>query len=109
MDVFKVGRYSEFTQEYKKKISSYHGIKSNEKDYTAYTHDVLYPLDFKRRQIAERLFESKDINQGIKLITEVLDRPDLDKEIYKTIQQLQSNKQNKQAAIQYDEGQGNSE
>ena len=101
IDAFKVGRYSEFTEEFKKKICSYHGIKSNKEDYTAYTHDVIYPLDFKRRQIAERLFKPEDINQGIKLIREVLDKPDLDKEIYKTIQQLQ-NKQNKQLLDKYD-------
>lgn len=85
---FLQGKYSWFTEDYKQLVCNYFGKQTRKDDYTVTEYNTLYPQAFKRRQIAERLYDKKDIEKGLKLIDEVLDKPDLDKEIYKSIEQL---------------------
>ena len=87
-DTFVEGKYSKFSESYKKTLISYFGQKSRDQDYKANIYNAIHPQDFKRRQIAERIYDSRDINEGIKLIDEVLEAPNLNEEIYKPIQEI---------------------
>ena len=90
-DMFKHGHYSKFTEEYKETICKFHGRESIEKDYKVTIYNTIYPQEFKKNQIVERLYDKIDKKQGLRILEEVgevLDKPDLDKEIYKTIEQL---------------------
>lgn len=80
---FKEGKYSEFDNGYKKYLSGLYGEKTIPDSYHVTEYNVLYPQDFKKKQIAKRL--------GIDdytIIKEVFDKPDLDKEIYKSLEEL---------------------
>lgn len=87
-DLFKEGKYSQFSEEYKKVICQFHGKKTIQENYTVTPYNVIYPQEFKKKQIAERLYDPKDIKDVIKVISEVLDKPDLSKEQYKPLEQL---------------------
>lgn len=98
-DKFINGEYSKMDDFYKKTIVRYFGNTTIKDNYEVTEYNVIYPQDFKRKQIAERLYSKKDLHIGLKLIHEVLDKPDLDRELYKPLQILlqendQLNKQN---------------
>ena len=83
LNLFLEGKYSKFSEEYKKYLCKLYGKKTIQDSYKVMEYNILYPQDFKRKQIAERL--------GIedwKMITEVFDKPDLDRETYKSIEEL---------------------
>ena len=81
-ELFKLGSYSKFSEDYKAKICSFYGKQTIKENYTVTEYNTIYPQEFKRKQIAEVL------GVDIKLIEEVLDRPNMDKEIYQSIEQL---------------------
>lgn len=85
---FLSGKYSEFTEKYKNKIRNYHGRETIKENYTVTPYNVIYPQTFKREQIARRLYDNKDFKEGLKNIVEVLDAPDLTKEVFVPIQEL---------------------
>lgn len=97
-NLFIQGKYSNFDESYKTVITNYFGRKIIKDNYTVTEYNVIYPQEYKRLQIAERLYDKNSIKEGLKLIKEVLDPPNLDKEIYKTIEQLE----NKQEDNKYD-------
>lgn len=76
------GEYSKTSAEYKKLIVDFYGRTSIKDTYKVTAYNTLYPQEFKRKQIADRL----GVNS--KLITEVLDSPDLNYEIYKPLDEL---------------------
>ena len=92
-NLFIKGKYSKFDDEYKKIIVSYFGNTTVKDNYSVTEYNTIYPQDFKRKQIAERLYDKKDIKEGLKLIDEVLDIPDLQRETFKTIEELQTTNQ----------------
>lgn len=81
-ELFLDGKYSKFSEEYKQHLIKYYGRKSWRDNYKVNPINVLYPEEFKRQQIANRL--------GVKIedIDEVYDRPNLTNETYKSIEQL---------------------
>lgn len=86
---FMDGKYSKFSEEYKKVLCNFFGRKSKQEDYTVTEYNAIYPEDFKRKQIASYLsYENSEIDW--KLIKEVLHRPDLEREIFKSIDVLLS-------------------
>jgi len=87
-DLFTNGKYSKLSDSYKKLLVSYFGQESRKHDHKANIYDAIYPQDFKRRQIAERIYDERDIREGIKLIDEVLEIPNMEEETFKTIQEL---------------------
>lgn len=100
-DLFKKGKYSEFDNEFKKLITNYFGNKTIKDTYHVTEYNAIYPQDFKKKQIAERLYEPKDIKEGLKNIKEVLEAPDMEKETFKSLQQL-IEQSNNQQNIQYE-------
>lgn len=86
--LFLEGKYSQFDEEYKQVICRYFGKGSIKEGHTVTEYNAIYPQTFKKRQLAEHLYDRKDVEDGLKLIHEVLARPDLDREIYKPIEQL---------------------
>lgn len=104
-ELFKIGKYSQFDNNYKKLLVSYFGQKSMKDSHLVYEYNVIYPQDFKRQQIAERLYDSRDLKEGLKFITEVLDTPDLNKEIFKTIDELLQLNINNQLLDNYEQSQ----
>ena len=101
-DQFINGKYSRFSESYKKTLVSYFGQKSIKDGYLVTEYNVIYPQDFKRLQIAERLYDRLEARQGLKLIDEVLDLPNLEIETFKPIQQLTQSDINKQSETKYD-------
>lgn len=94
-DLFIIGKYSKFDEDYKEQIGNYFGKKSISDTYVVTEYNTIHPQPFKRKLIAERLFEKKDLAIGLKILEEVgevLDPPDMNKEIYKTITELTDNK-----------------
>ena len=87
VDKFLKGAYSEFSEYYKRILCQYYGKTTIKENHAVTEYNVIYPEDFKRKQIAEYLSYDKS-NVDYKLIKEVLDRPDLDKEMYKDISVL---------------------
>lgn len=88
-NLFMQGKYSKFSEEYKKIICNFFGKKSIQDHHTVTEYNTIYPEDFKRKQIAKYLsYEPLDSIIDWKIINEVLHRPDLDKEVYKTIDVL---------------------
>lgn len=81
-NLFLKGKYSKFTESYKQLLCEYYGRISRRTDYKVNLINVIYPEKFKKQQIADNL------GVNISLIEETLDRPDLTKEIYKSINQL---------------------
>ncbi len=91
-DLFMLGRYTEFTESYKGVLCNFFGKKTRKElehleDMTEF--DVIYPREFKRKQIAEHLSYNNSVIDW-KIINEVLSRPDLEKEIYKSIKILEA-------------------
>lgn len=81
-EMFLQGKYSKFSKEFQELLKSYFGTRSRKEDYKVNVIDVISPMDFKKKQVAERL------GVDISLIEEVLDKPDLEKETYKPIIKL---------------------
>lgn len=77
------GSYSKFSEKYKKVLVDYYGKKTVKENYTVTEYNTIYPETFKRKQIAQRLGVEPDT------IVEVLDKPDLDNELYKELTQLE--------------------
>ncbi len=97
-DMFKYGHYSKISEEYKQTMCKLHGVEPWKLDHQASIYNAIYPQKYKRKQIAERFYAPEDIREGLKIIEEVgevLDKPNLDREIYKTIEQLKEEQQNK--------------
>lgn len=76
------GKYSEFDNEYKQILTNIYGIKVIHSGTLVSVYDTLYPRKDKIKQIAEDLGVDKE------LIREVFDKPDLNYEIYQSIEQL---------------------
>jgi hypothetical protein len=76
------GKYSKFDERYKDKLISIYNREVIVDNRKLTVYSVLYPQEFKRKQIAEWL--------GVdwKMIGEVKDIPTLNYEIYRTIDQL---------------------
>jgi len=89
-DLFIDGKFSKFTKEFKSLLCNYYGTQSEKNTYKVTEYNTIYPEKFKRQQIADRLGVS------ISDIEEVMDKPDLNKEQYKSINQIieQTNKTN---------------
>lgn len=87
VDKFLKGAYSEFSEYYKRILCQYYGKTTIKENHAVTEYNVIYPEDFKRKQIAEYLSYDKSIID-YKLIKEVLDKPDLDRELYKDINVL---------------------
>lgn len=80
-DLFVKGAYSEFSEPYKKVISGFFGKQSIPKGHLVTEYNVIYPEDFKRKQIAEHLsYKNSKVDEN--LIKEVLDKPDLTNELF---------------------------
>lgn len=101
-ELFLAGKYSKFSEDYKKLLCSYYGTVSRKIDYRVHEYDIIYPTQSKIKQIAERLFDKKDVAENIKYIVEVLDIPDMEEEKFKSLKQLKQSKQNNQLTNQYD-------
>lgn len=86
--LFLEGKYSQFDEEYKQLLCRYFGKESIREGHKVTEYNTIYPQAYKRRQIAEYLYDKKDVEAGLKLIQEVLERPNLDRELYKPIEQL---------------------
>jgi hypothetical protein len=76
------GEYSKTSTNYKSLIVKAYGRTSIKDTYKVTAYNTLYPQEFKRKQIADRL------GVETKLISEVLDSPDLNYEIYKPLHEL---------------------
>jgi hypothetical protein len=79
---FKIGNYSGFSDDYKKRLTIMYGQQVIPKGIDVSMYDVIHPRLEKRKAISERTGES------LSLIKEVMSSPDLDYEIYKSINQL---------------------
>lgn len=80
--LFLEGSYSKFSSHYKKILTGIYGSEVIQDRHAVTEYNVLYPQDYKRKQIAARL------GVDYKLINEVIDSPDLGYEIYKTLTEL---------------------
>ncbi len=87
-DKFTQGKYSQFDELYKRVIVRFFGMHTIKDNYEVTEYNVIYPQEFKRRQIAERLYDKKDVKSAMALIQEVLDPPDMERESFKPLQQL---------------------
>jgi hypothetical protein len=76
------GSYSEFSDEYKNRLTSYFGKETCEDWGLVTMWDTIYPKDNKKDQIAEKY------GVDVKQIKELISSPDLEYEIYKTIEEL---------------------
>lgn len=80
-DLFIDGRYSKFSEYYKRIICNFFGRKTIKDDSKVTEYNIIYPEDFKRKQIADSLsIERSEVDW--KSIIEVIDKPDLNREIY---------------------------
>lgn len=84
LNLFKNGAYSKFSDDYKRKLVQYFGSRSIKDSYLANVYNAIYPQDFKRKQIAERL-STKNSVVDYRDIVEVLEIPDLFKETFKPL------------------------
>lgn len=82
-ELFKIGAYSKFSEMYKEILILHYGRISIKENHTVSMYNTIYPQEFKRKQIADRL------GVDIKLVEEVLDKPDLKQEEYIPIYKLQ--------------------
>jgi hypothetical protein len=80
---FLAGKWSEFPNNYKEKLISIYGRQVVLESKQLTVCSVLYPQDYKRKQIAEWL-EIEDW----KILKEVKSSPDTDYEMYRTVDQL---------------------
>lgn len=87
--LFKEGRYSEFSEEFKQLLIHNYGRISNTKDYKVNVYNAIYPQEFKKKQIVEHLYDNVDAKHAIKYIKEVLDIPDLEYEYYIPLDKIQ--------------------
>lgn len=84
--LFIQGKYSNFPESYKNKLVDIYTHKVYEDTHFVTEYNVLYPQDYKRRQIAQWLgYTEKD---AYKRITEVLTIPDMEYENYKSITEI---------------------
>jgi hypothetical protein len=83
-DLYLLGKYSEFSDDFKAVLTSFFGIKTIKEGHTVSVHNTIYPEDFKRKLIAEHLSYKNSVIDYT-LIKEVLDRPNLDKERFKQL------------------------
>lgn len=104
-ELFTIGKYSKFEESYKKRLVDYFGQKSIKEGHLVTEYNAIYPQDFKRLLIAERLYEKREVSEGVKLIDEVLDSPDLERESFKTIQELTQLNIDKQSTNNYEQSQ----
>lgn len=81
--LFIEGKYSQFPEKYKRYLCSIYGVAVEKETRYASVYNVLYPQDYKRKQIADFLKVDKE------LIKEVLDIPDMNYENYKDIEELE--------------------
>ena len=86
-NLFKLGSYSKFSQNYKNILTDYYGRISIKENYTVTMYNTIYPQEFKRKQIADRL------GVNINLVEEVLDKPDLEEEQYIQTKETNINEQ----------------
>ncbi len=80
-------KYSFISKSYKDKLIKIYGRQCNTNNYKATMYDTLYPTEFKRKQIAQWLgydVKSKDWM----IINEVLDKFDLDKNLFQSIEDI---------------------
>lgn len=89
-DLFIKGKYSKFSNNYKKVIESFYGGLYNKDSYYVYEMDVIHPSEWKRLQIAKRFYNDKEAKEKLNFITEVLDIPDLEKEKFRLLQDLET-------------------
>lgn len=90
-DLFIRGKYSKFDEDYKQIVCNYFGKRSINDSHIVSEYNTLYPQEFKRKFIAKRIYEEKDMQKGLKILNEiyeVLDPPNLEKEMYKSIEQI---------------------
>jgi hypothetical protein len=88
-DLYLLGKYSEFSDNFKAILTGFFGIKTIKEGHTVSVHNTIYPEDFKRKLIAEHLSYKNSIIDYT-MIKEVLDRPDLSKEMFKQISILEA-------------------
>lgn len=86
--LFIAGKYSKFPEYYKQKLIKIYGKESIQNNRYVTEYNVIYPQDFKRKQIAEWTGEE------LKYIDEVLDSPNLDYEVYIPLAELKSKELN---------------
>jgi len=81
-ECFIKGSYSKFSEAYKKRLITYFGKTTCEDWGLVSMYDTIYPKPHKQEQIAEKY--------GAKLedIKELISSPDLEHEIYRTIEEL---------------------
>lgn len=76
------GAYSQFSKTYKDKLIQYFRKETCEEWGLVSMYDTIYPKEHKRAQIAEKY------GADVKDIKELISSPDLEHEIYKTIEEL---------------------
>lgn len=81
-NLFIEGKYSQFPEKYKKYLVGLYGMEVVPETRFVSEYNVLYPQDYKRKQIADELGVAKSA------IKEVLDIPDLRYEEYKRLDDL---------------------
>ncbi len=82
------GKYSEFNNEYKQVLTNIYGYKVNTIGKLVTEYDIIYPRKDKRKQIAEELSTPPNSIIDYTSIKEVFDRPDMEYEIYQSLQQI---------------------
>lgn len=82
-DLFLDGKYSKFSSNLKSIITKFFGVATAD-GWGATWYDAISAPDFKKKKIVELL----DLQMDWKSIKEVLDKPDLNKEIYKELAEL---------------------
>lgn len=86
-DLFVKGAYSRFSEDYKKVLIGFFGRQSIPQGHLVTEYNVIYPEDFKRKQIAEHLsFKDSIIEKN--MIVEVLHKPNMKEEIFTHIDVL---------------------
>lgn len=78
------GRYSKTSAPYKAVMTRVHGKYTDDKDHLCYVYEALNPTEKKRELLAKHLLVSKA------LINEISSKPNLDYEIYQSIEQLKT-------------------
>lgn len=85
-DLFIDGSYSKLSDILKDRLCLYFGKKTIQANHEVSIYNAIYPQDFKRKQIAYR------VGEDVKYIIEVLDKPNLQEELYKPLTALITNK-----------------
>jgi hypothetical protein len=80
-DLFMEGKYSKLSEEYKRILVNFFGDKpiKHIRPIDVTEHEAIYPTQIKRKQMADYL------EVPVKLIDEILSKPDLSKEIFKPL------------------------